>query len=100
MTVQTFIEKAIEGGWSPQFIREREGSEVLYFYINGDLRAWVYWAVLQPGLWKAVGKVEGWTGTAYWRSEKAEMTPAEFFAHNMVQSLFEGKSIEEYLETL
>lgn len=86
MIIKEFIEKSIEGGWKtkecvccfkkPDFCR-----------CNGLL--------LDTKAWEAVGKVEGWDDNTISR-RKAWHTNM----HNMVEALIQGKTIEEYLETL
>jgi len=97
MTIQQFIEKAIEGGWKNT---SPEGS-------------WddIYYILLQPDAWKAVGEVEGW-GTDLWVGSMSRLTGAgldthkweipdwQYPMHRMVDALAEGKTIEQYLETL
>jgi hypothetical protein len=109
MTTKEFIEKAIEGGWNgvnpfevkvnphdqdvPKKIVEIQESIIRKPYISEIL--------LDPKAWQALGKVEGWgdhnhplTGTS--------VTPScwQCNMHQMTNALIEGKTIEEYLETL
>lgn len=93
MTIQDFIAKAIEGGWISQW-----GTMT---HIN--LEPIKHEILLDPEAWKAVGKVEGWPDT----SEIAQGLPVPMTTigwlwnmHRMIDALAEGKSVEEYLETL
>lgn len=91
MTIQQFIEKVIEGGFDDAVnlraaAREyrRSGKPM-----HADLSERTIF--LNPKAWKAVGKVEGWSLMyAEWRKKW----------HRMIDALAEGKTIEEYLETL
>ena len=73
MTISDFIEKAIEGGWLPDF-----GRNIEYAGHNSDWSVWNFTdgnnkgssttennklALLDPKAWKAVGNVEGWGET-------------------------------------
>jgi len=113
-----FIEDAIEGGWKSEYanyevdtLTRKQGDVVgVWFYwseldinkfaIKKTLEILESEILLDPLAWKAVGKTRGWNGTAYWRSEKAEMTPHEFFMHNFIEVLFEGKTTEQALEAI
>lgn len=100
MTIQTFIEKAILGGW--------QGHSSSYYEANPAV-----WGVfLDPLAWKAVGKVEGWAEeTEYEIScedlertfqvfERAVQKTWLYNMHRMIDALAEGKTIEQFLETL
>ena len=78
MTIKTFIEKAIEGGWEkPSFgwETEDESEQAVMF--------------LDPLAWQAVGIVVGWDDYG----SRVQM-------HNMIDALTEGKSLKEFIETL
>lgn len=122
MTIKEFIEKAIEGGWRDlstkgvdHFIVFHGGDgygepnyiNIVYTCVgveppcNSNTVGFTkYEILLDPKAWQAVGKVEGWNGVAYWKSEYADMTPAEFYMHNMVEHLFERGTITSYIESL
>jgi hypothetical protein len=126
MTIQTFIEKAIEGGWKPKMMDGRNPADLSYFYESGELRIWVWWSFLQPDAWRAVGKVEGKEYKYYCLDHDEELEPsraypgalacrgdhfrcmnqncnydwATYQMHRMIDALAEGKTIEQYLETL
>ena len=71
MDIKEFIEKAIDGGWKPDF-----GRNIEYAGHNSDWSVWNFTdgnnkgssttennklALLDPKAWRAVGKVEGWS---------------------------------------
>lgn len=101
MKIKDFIEKAIEGGWhnvnypDPDEMRAYGNQEAMFL----DLFAW-----------RAVGKVERWDNLGANGSDKGKKmhygnkclcdTPELFFMHRMIDALAEGKTIEQYLETL
>lgn len=111
MTIQQFIEKAIEGGWMPQYpprwwdngIAEIHASwsrvRATFYRKDGSVgtKGW-YIAdrldiLLDPLAWKAVGKVEGWWDNPpeyVWRTNM----------HRMIDALAEGKTIEQFISTL
>lgn len=107
MTIQEFIKKAIEGSWKPETHREviefnpnnRNGarSSVRASYTHFEV-------LLDPLAWQAVGKVEGWDEGKR-KEELYKKAPQlqwmwQFMMHRMIDALIEGKSIEEFLETL
>lgn len=91
MTIQEAISKAIEGGWVPQ----------VYFF-DGKAFSWKVQAVmkikfkqriwLDPLFWKALAKAMGW------KYDPKEY--ASYQMHRMIDSLAEGKSIEDFFATL
>jgi hypothetical protein len=107
MKIQEFIEKAVAGGWNKY---AAEWHDALG---HGNVQCLAH-ILLDPLAWQAVGKVEGWSeayeysGTdpsdgpdvngetpVYVNSDhwKARM-------HAMIDALAEGKTVEQYLETL
>lgn len=102
MTTKDFIEKAIEGGWKERFGDSRWSGG------NNETKVWNKEAILlNPLAWKAVGKVEGWTGTGTTDEADNKMVFSYFEAmnwktkmHRMIDALAEGKSIQQFLETL
>ena len=96
MIIETFIKKAIKGGW------KHEDKETLWepnhnhcITMRGKDNADVVpieKIVLDPLAWQAVGKVETeeFLAEEYGRVKMLQMT----------QALIDGKSIEEYIETL
>lgn len=99
MTPKQFIEKAIEGAWKPRGIEfgiSKGGWASLESMMN---LVPIEEIVLDPKAWEAVGRVEGWS--------QEELSIHNYFSfqwrenmHAMIDALIEGKSIEEYLETL
>lgn len=116
---QTFIEKAVEGGWNFDYISDC----TIWFLHQGDYRnaeknsclcidhsytssftgeregrishISIEKVLLSPSAWQAVGKTEGWSEESI-----SIQDPAEKYAIGMVIALFEGKTLEEYLTTL
>lgn len=117
MTIQSFIEKAIAGGWPPNNPKIGSAQEAV-------LR--IYEVLLDPLAWQAVGKVEGWqercmdcdsdvvrketpeypnlpNGLSWCANRcprKSYMSGWHHKMHLMITALAEGKTIEQYLETL
>jgi len=123
MTIETFIEKSIEGGWNPHNDYTRhiwnEKTKSWWYewdYVNEDGEDDVlsnpcchedplYFTdvVLDPEAWKAIGKVEKWDKMPKGiiaQPANREITDAEMNMHNMVTALWEGKTIQEYISTL
>lgn len=139
MTIKSFIEKAIEGGWRWREFPERPIVrvsnevpglvELWYDYKDGGgnySRIQPESILLEPEAWKAVGKVEGWVercmdcdgdvvrkmtpeypnlphGLSWCPNRcprKNFMSGWHHKMHLMVTALAEGKTIEQYLETL
>lgn len=120
MKIQDFITKAIEGGWGTGYfmnIREGDGYYFSQPINRAEAEKWLrehpakgakivqhdvhnrelqYRTLLDPEAWKAVGKVEGWKVGWYQENRK----PWHYKMLLMIDSLCEGKSIEQYLETL
>jgi len=110
MTIQQFIEKAIEGGWNDLF----NGKKPLEVLPSTDVRNFlIKWNhpddpqilrthefLLDPLAWQAVGKVEGWNFDRI-SSKFPNRRP---FWHirmlDMIDALAEGKTLEEFIETL
>lgn len=85
MTIQQFIEKAIEGGWKPDNAeRESYSGTHKYLFVAG--------VMLDPLAWQAVGKVEGW--------DKKKYDSWKFVMLSMTEALINGKTIQEFLATL
>ncbi len=103
MTIQTFIEKAIEGGWKDPFVQSEHFRHDILYGISYP----VYAMLLDPLAWQAVGKVEGkenqYERFTIWRDTlDGEVKTLWWTAqmHMMIDALAEGKSIEEFLTTL
>jgi len=117
MTVEQFIKKAIEGGYNKSWFLNEEFKPLIksikhnkyseFFIINflskanipnNHLAIDLASFVLIPEVWQAVGNVHEWKepftrhifSGAKWQDEM----------HRMIDTLCEGKSIEEFLETL
>ncbi len=63
--------------------------------------------VLDPEVWEAVGKKEGWANTQWcnkhrtWNKERNGQCPEWMDKmHGMISALIDGKSLEEYITTL
>lgn len=102
MTINQFIEKAIEGGWEntlPSIVAKVADDNKEVFH--ADLATRLLWVQFFPLValdveaWKAVGKVEGWH-----QEKGAFMYYWQVQMHRMIDALAEGKSIEQYLETI
>ena len=84
-----FIEKAIKGGWKQSLPK---------FVLNTTID--INNIFLDPLAWQAVGKVEGWRTR---KCEKEICIPCndwKYAMHRMIDALAEGKSVEQFLQTL
>lgn len=103
MTITEFVEKAVAGGWFPKNSN----------WTTKNPLSWRKQAVakivhkerifLDPLAWKAVGKVEGWEpNTEYDLTAGEQFCFGEWYEymHDMLDALAEGKTTEQYLETL
>lgn len=108
MTIQTFIEKAIEGGWKSDQPHISKGAfeDGTFFGFphwkwkdeQGNIKRATMWEILLDHLaWQAVGKVEGWGDMRGWTDG---MPAWKMRMHCMIEALAEGKTIEEFLATL
>lgn len=86
MTIKTFIEKAIRGGWN-----ERE-----WFEKHTHICSAIF---LDPAAWQAVGKTERWH---LWKKEPNKPIQGirdwRDVMHSMIDALAEGKTIEQFLQ--
>lgn len=106
MTIQSFIEKAIKGGWRKEHNPKQDGLTVGFPTAPGFSGYFsVYWQahaiLLDPEAWKAVGKVEGWAtveSSYYDDGATCDMWLHEM--HRLIDTLATGGTIESYLETL
>lgn len=109
MTSKEFIERAIEGGWEYNEFPKLWGkvpfkhfnpktSSVVFLNPITRRQMWVQFSkiLLDPIAWQAVGKVEGWK-SPYNIEIQTEWSKN---MHRMIDALCEGKTIEEFLETL
>ena len=96
MTIKQFIEKAIEGGWDES---SANSSDVKPLWLREKM-------FLDPDAWQAVGKVEGWHLGTFTKDElitKDNCDDRDRWKDKMLgmtQALIEGKTIEEFIETL
>ena len=109
MTIQTAIEKAIEGGWkTPDGLNFMEvRSDTILYSENVLIQGKGYeeidtkWqsiqvSLLDPSFWKSLGKAMGWG------KENANVSISDWLSHwhCFIDDLAEGKSIEEYFKQL
>ena len=120
MTIKQFIEKAIEGGFDNlPFLMVKKPLKVGYegsiIFAENDVEGWKsretmhideiiknpHKILLDPLAWQAVGKVEGVDGALQMDSKYGFRLPVwKDQMHRMVDALAEGKSIEQFLETI
>lgn len=105
MTIEKFIDKAIEGGWKPfgsilhkNLIEKKWAAlEVMAnFYHQPTF-------LLDPKMWEAVGKVEGWVVQEVKNADFDVIGlnyKYEYKMHDMIDALIAGKTLEEYIQTL
>lgn len=97
MTIKQFIEKAIEGG-----IDIYDYPEVNLEHPCIEDTAPLF---LSPKVWQAVGKVEKWDNEIVWKRNSGNVTSTilvehENKMHEMIYFLVDGKTIEQFIETL
>ncbi len=127
MTLEEFIEAAIEGGWNPHPVmqtfeyKDDDGDTAFFVMLRGSLEVSHYSIhlndiYLDPNAWRAVGKVKGWTmlktytiddlkDKTVWFKKKGDSSIMyidswENHMHSMIDALCGGKSIEELIATL
>ena len=123
MTIKQFIEKAIEGRWlSDRFPNlEWQGIAEVTVDVNGShikadftrkdgIRDWMKRElsaiVLDPKAWEAVGDVEGWgeicveCHNSRGNCCEKKYPNAKMRMHQMLDALWEDKTIEEFIKTL
>lgn len=107
MTIQTFIEKAIEGGWKYHGDVPIYNESIDQWYVSdkdGGYVALIEEVIfLDPEAWKAIGRTEGWPPWESWdgpipRDKGIPMWHAKMLY--MVDALAHGGTLEAYLETL
>lgn len=112
MTIKEFTEAAIQGGWQTPYYDVPDDH-------YGDISdSDDYKMFLDPKAWEAVGKVKGWGTTGH--EQSGGLVPPvmilgrydrlslgsimwsvpQFYMHRMIDSLYEGKTLEEYIATL
>ena len=106
MTIQQFIEAAIEGGW------KNDGQKVTNSLQKDVTRALfspqmtrltsLQDMCLDPEAWKAVGRLKGWKtdGMCGACEYPGSMDDPEWHMHQMVRALCNGQTLEEYIATL
>jgi len=129
MTIKQFVEKAIEGGYRGKYIylyaqHNKDSNLDIWRFSNEYNKVHL---LLDPLAWQAVGKVEGWGAhkmqpfTPYNKNHidrnitevcyicdiygnGTEITSIctgwQHNMHTMIDALIDGKSIEQYLDTL
>ena len=128
MTIEQFIEAAIEGGYilGNDKVNTFEESDSHYsscWYFHKGFDYLIPEILLDPESWKAVGKVKGWSiemqmpmfmkepqndPNTFVASEMGgrfgydfQRMPFWYFKMvGMIQALYEGKTLEEYIATL
>lgn len=113
MTIQQFIEKAIEGGWNEGYIvyechpevvalrkRQTPMPRTLEEIANLELVLDPHQIFLDPEAWKAVGKVEEWEQEPVRGEEVQYKGGWHLQMVRMIDAVAGGKTIEQYLETL
>lgn len=123
MTIQEFIEKAVQGLWDlpgvNQLTLTQYGGATVYFK-NGSSRSFgTADILLMPQCWQAVARVEAWDHGTWSRevwTNKDDQLHAEgldrfgttenglpawrWYMHRMIDALAEGRSIEDFLAEL
>lgn len=114
MTTKEFVQKALYGGWEPNLVVDKDIEFVISDnYANGsdELSTFKRFILLQdrdlfldPKAWEAVGKVID--KEVYNKAIEqgifisSERWPWKIAMHRMIDAMCEGKSIEQFLETL
>lgn len=109
MTIQTAIEKSIEGGWMKgYFLFEYHDTVFVLRPIHVEIETPIdllsevviapYEPLLDPKFWQALGKTMGWSIMQMAADGTPVYDTSEW--HAMIDALAEGKTIEEYFETL
>lgn len=112
MIPKQFIKKAIERGWKKETgldiniqnyatkqctVTIGHRTDPSEFFRMSDI-------LLDPLAWQAVGKAEGWgeevNSHLTLDGVSIDLNGYELYMHRMIDALIEGKSIEEFLETL
>lgn len=107
--IKQFMRDAVDGGWEPKFSRgmgviEADlGTRTLNVIKGPPTLSWSD-MFLDPEAWKAVGKVRGWNAKSpdgvLWYKHKMPMKPYLVLMHRMIDALAEGKTIDQYLESI
>jgi hypothetical protein len=117
-STETFVRKAVEGGWKPRGSELGENwrikdDEIQYQRIRTSSTGYRYRglpvaeALLDPSLWRCAGKALGWSreiwGSPFeFEGEKNVLHCEEwrYRWHGLLEHLAEGKDAESYLATL
>lgn len=106
---EKFVRDAIEGGW---LLRGALGGEISQYEVetktfamkdgNTWLRPPMAVIMLDPTAWQAVGKVRGWGLHVchYFTNNDADVPMWKCKMHGLIDALAEGKTIDEYLQTI
>lgn len=107
MTIQEFIEAAIEGGWGGNWkkkpIIEILENKCVGFHYAGSfdgIQMSIYDIFLQPKAWQAVGKVKGWDHSYHNYELRRNIETEESLMLDMIHALNTGSTLEEYIATL
>ncbi len=109
--IETFIEKAIEGGWIPNYYGQQNVLDKNRNWVSIEWNQQMHptQILLDPKVWQAVGKVEGWDFSAIITMPnsnpdepvyKKKIKPHIYEMHRMIDALAEGKSLEDFIKTL
>ncbi len=104
MTIQKFIEAAIEGGYklhnNPRInVFEESDSHYSYcWYSKGGFDFLIPEMILDPEAWQAVGKAKGWGEIDSSESNTFHVWEMKFI--QMPMFLIKGRTLEEYIATL
>ena len=112
MTIQTFISKAIEGGWDGHCvmvngsIHPATGNKASC-HISSRPADTIPGMLLDPKAWEAVGKVEGWDEDhvfkffKFYDNEKEQTIPSwQYYMLKLVDHLCAGGTITSFLKDL
>jgi len=114
MTIKEFINKAIEGGWKPNKVNKIIGRVAIGEIVaqtkrrggkgNRDLLPLV---LIDPKAWEAVGKAEKWADYEenHYEDRRGDLWSqtlpiVQSKMRGMIDALIEGKTLEQYIETL
>lgn len=99
MTIKQVMEKAIEGGYEPKYIRasyvfddpKRDNPE---YELTGIF--------LDPSFWQSLGKTLGWKPKKDYKNDFGHLHKAGWFYqwHSFIDHLAEGKTPEEFFKNL
>ena len=99
MTLKQITGKAIEGGYDIQY-QFMTGDSVDTYLESEKFQKDKFKILLDPKFWQAVGRVEKWDTEHGKVVGDRIYSEAEYKQHQMLQALWEGKSLDEYIKTL